>query len=81
VLAFSLFSERVKGLENIKPPVRVNTRIAHQTNEWLDRKALEMALTKSALINIAIENYRKEIETVNALPELLKKMKELGIDI
>lgn len=42
-------------------PVRVNTTISHSTNEWLNKKSKEMALTKSALINIAIENYRKQM--------------------
>ena len=64
-----------------KSPVRVNTRISYDTNEWLDRKSEEMALTKSALINMAIENYRKETEVVNGFPEILSKLKEMGIDL
>lgn len=62
-------------------PVRINTRISHDLNEWLDRKSLEMAISKSALVNIAVENYRKEVETVAALPALLKKLEEMGIEI
>ena len=60
-------------------PVRLNTRISADTNEWLDKRAYEMGLTKSALINLAVESYRKETETVKAMPEMLKKLKELGL--
>lgn len=63
-----------------KPPVRLNTRVSSDTNDWLDRKSEEMAISKSALVAIAVENYRKEVETVNALPEILKKLEEMGFD-
>ena len=64
-----------------KPAVRVNTRVSYETNEWLDKKSEEMALSKSALIAIAVENYRKESETVKSLPALLKKLEELGVSL
>lgn len=62
-------------------PVRINTRISARSNEWLDKKAAEMALTKSALINLAIENYIKETEVVHNIPELLNELRKQGIDI
>lgn len=62
-------------------PVRVNTRIASDLNEWLDKRSEKTAVSKSALINLAIENYRKEVETVAALPALLKKLEEMGIEV
>lgn len=64
-----------------KRSARLNTRVSQDTNEWLDRKSEEMSISKSALVAFAIENYRKEVETVNALPVLLKKLEELGIEV
>lgn len=64
-----------------KRPVRLNTRVSHDLNDWLDKKSEEMAISKSALVAIAVENYRKEKETVEALPALLKKLEELGIEL
>lgn len=67
-------------MENNKA-VRLNTRVSRQTNEWLDQKSAEMAISKSALVAIAVENYRKEVETVNNLPLLLKKLEEMGLEL
>lgn len=63
----------------LKKPVRVGTKIPHDTNEWLDERAFETGLTKSALINLAIENYRKEIEVVKGMPKIIKELEERGI--
>lgn len=68
-------------MENENKAVRLNTRVSRQTNEWLDKKSAEMAISKSALVAIAVENYRKEIETVNNLPLLLKKLEEMGLEL
>lgn len=62
-------------------PVRVNTRISARANEWLDKKAGEMAMSKSSLINLAIENYIKETEVVQGLPELIRQLEEQGIKL
>jgi predicted DNA-binding protein len=63
--------------EKGRAPVRLNTRISADTNEWLDKRAYEMGLTKSAVINLAVEAYRKEVETVRAMPEVLRKLNDL----
>jgi len=68
-------------MENVKRPQRLNTRVSYDTNDWLDRKSEEMAISKSALVAFAIENYRKETETMAALPTLLRKLEDLGIDV
>lgn len=62
-------------------PVRVNTTISHSANEWLNKKSKEMALTKSSLINIAIENYRKEVEVVEIMPKLQRLLETHGIKV
>lgn len=64
-----------------KPPVRLNTKVSYELNEWLDRKSEELGISKSALVAISVENYRKETETVAVLPALLKKLEELGIEV
>jgi len=67
--------------EEIKSPVRVGTRVSHSMNEWLDRRSQETAISKSTLINIALENYRKEVEVMDIMPDLKRKLKEQGIEI
>lgn len=64
-----------------KKPMRLNTKVSYDLNVWLDKKAEEMGISKSALVAVAIENYRKETETVAALPALLEKLKEMGINV
>lgn len=61
--------------------VRVNTRISDRANEWLDKKSAEMAVSKSALINMAIENFIKEMEVVHTLPSLMKELEKLGVKV
>ena len=64
-----------------KRPVRLNTRVSYDLNEWLDKRSEETAISKSALVALAVENYRKETETLATLPALLKKLDELGIEV
>lgn len=61
--------------------VRVNTRISDRANAWLDLKAEEMALSKSALINIAIENYIKETEVLHGMPTIIAELERHGLKI
>lgn len=61
--------------------VRVNARISPSLNEWLDKRSQEVGISKSGLIAMAVENYRKETEVVDMLPKLMAKLEELGIDM
>lgn len=61
--------------------VRVNTKISDKSNDWLDKKSLEMAVSKSALINIAIEHYRMQMEVLDVLPQMLEELEKQGIKI
>lgn len=67
-------------MEN-RTPVRLNVRVSHDLNQWLDKKSEDMAISKSALVALAVENYRKETETIAYLPALMKKLEELGIEV
>lgn len=65
----------------MEKPVRVNARISRRANDWLDKKSEEMALSKSALISIAVENYIKETEVVHGFPKILEELEKHGITI
>jgi len=60
--------------DELKKPVRVGLRISADTNEWLDKKSYEMGVSKTALMNFAIENYRAQDTTVNSMPGMIKHM-------
>lgn len=64
-----------------KKPMRLNTKVSYDLNEWLDKRSLAMGISKSALVAVAIENYRKETDVVEVLPQLLIKLEEMGIDV
>lgn len=68
-------------MSDTRPAMRLNTKVSAKLNDWLDQKSSEMGISKSALVAIAVENYRTQTETVDILPTLLKKLEELGIDI
>lgn len=61
--------------------IRLNTRVSSKLNDWLDKKSAEMGISKSALVAMAIEHYRVQLETVDVMPNLLKKLEEIGIGV
>lgn len=61
--------------------VRVNTTISKRANEWLNKRSKQTAVSKSGLINVAIDNYIKECEVVEGLPAILAELEKQGIDI
>ena len=50
--------------------VRINTRISGKTNNWLDERASVLGVSKSALVNIAIEQYIEQKEMMNRVNEM-----------
>lgn len=64
-------------MEGVRPPVRLNTRISAETNDWLEVRSFEMGLTKSALINLAVESYKKEFMTLKDMPEMMRQLYEM----
>jgi len=50
--------------------VRVNTRISRTTNEWLDKESRKTGLSKSQLIMLAAEGYRKEREVIEGMVDM-----------
>lgn len=64
----------------MKETVRVNTRISADLNEWLDNESIRTGLSKSAIMMVATENYRKEQEVLNRMAdmgELVAKIEQL----
>lgn len=52
--------------------VRVGTRLADDLNSWLDMHSEKTGISKSSLIALACENYRKEQELVTNIPKFMQ---------
>ena len=57
--------------------VRVNARIGKQHNDWLDKRSFETGISKSSLIQLAIDNYMMQDTAIYTLQELTKKFDSL----
>lgn len=68
-----------KGVELMAK--RVNAKISDRANEWLDKKAEEMGVTKSALISFAVESYIKETDVVHGIPKLIQELEKNGVKV
>lgn len=52
--------------------VRVGTKLADDLNNWFDNQSLKTGISKSSLIALACENYRKEQELVTNIPKFMQ---------
>jgi len=60
--------------------VRLNTRVSQELNNWLDLESNRSGLSKSAIMMIATENYRREKEAFGMMADmgqLVAKIDEL----
>lgn len=53
--------------------VRVNTRVSQKMNEWLDKQVEEMGFPKSTVIMLALEEYKKQKDTLD-MAEVMQEM-------
>ena len=56
---------------------KLNINISDNLMEWLDMRAKEIHVTKTALVNLALEQYmqsHKVISQTDGISELVKKM-------
>lgn len=63
-----------------KEPVRVNARISHDANAWLDNYSLETGISKSGLIHMAVSNYIQQhdvMKRMSDMGELVAKLDEI----
>ena len=59
---------------------RINVAIADELNDWLAVRSKEMHISKTALVNLALEQYMnsyKIISQADGIGELVKKMQEI----
>jgi succinate dehydrogenase/fumarate reductase flavoprotein subunit len=59
---------------------RINVAIADELNEWLANRSKEMHISKTALVNLALEQYMQSYKVISqseGLGELVKKMQEI----
>ena len=61
-------------MENMgRETTRVSLRISPKRNEWLENRCKETGLTKSALLNMALENYQAQVimsENIDLMREI-----------
>lgn len=56
---------------------RLNVRVSQKQNTWLEDESAETGLSKSALVQLAVENYIQQKKTVDAMGtmnELIDKL-------
>lgn len=46
---------------------RLNVRVSQKQNTWLEEESAETGLSKSALVQLAVENYIQQKKTVDAM--------------
>lgn len=52
--------------------VRVGTKLSDDLNNWFDNQSLKTGISKSSLIALACESYRKEQELVTNIPKFMQ---------
>lgn len=57
--------------------VRLNVRVSKENNDYLDKKSMQTGISKSALVQIAVEQYRQQNEAVRAMNNMEKYVDQL----
>lgn len=58
--------------------VRLNVRVSKENNEYLDKKSMQTGISKSALVQIAVEQYRQQAEAVTAMNNMEKFVNQVN---
>lgn len=56
---------------------RLNVRVSQKQNKWLEDESAETGLSKSALVQLAVEQYiqqRKTVDAMGTMNELFDKL-------
>lgn len=63
---------KLKGADDMdeKNLVRVNSRLGYTQNEWLDNESKRTGLSKSGLIQMAVEQYIAQKQALNAMSDM-----------
>lgn len=57
--------------------VRVNARIGKQHNDYLDNKSAETGISKSSLIQLAIDSYMMQDTAIKSFDAIAQKIESL----
>lgn len=57
--------------------VRLNVRVSKENNDYLERKSAQTGISKSALVQIAVEQYRQQNEAVQAMNNMQKYVDQM----
>lgn len=57
---------------------RLNVRVSRKQNEWLEDESAETGLSKSALVQLAVENYIQQKKTVDAMGTMNEMIEKLA---
>ena len=57
--------------------VRINARIGQKHNEFLDKESKETGISKSALIQLAVDQYMTQKQGMATMERMLNEIKEL----
>ena len=57
--------------------VRLSVRVSKENNDYLEKKSTETGISKSALVQIAVEQYRQQSEAVRAMNSMEKYVDQL----
>lgn len=58
--------------------VRLSVRVSKENNDYLEKKSTETGISKSALVQIAVEQYRQQAEAVSAMNNMEVLFDQLG---
>lgn len=56
---------------------RLNVRVSKENNDYLEKKSMQTGISKSALVQIAVEQYRQQNEAVQAMNNMQKYVDQL----
>ena len=56
---------------------RLNVRVSKENNDYLEKKSTETGISKSALVQIAVEQYRQQGEAVRAMNNMERYVDQL----
>lgn len=69
--------ERVKKM-SVDDLVRLHVRVSKENNEFLEKKSAATGISKSALVQIAVEQYRAQEQAVAAMNNMQAMYDELN---
>jgi len=57
--------------------VRINTRIGKKHNDFLDKESAETGMSKSSIVQLAVDQYMTQRQSIATLTTLVEKIENL----